>query len=183
MFCIGNQYMPLFLKTSTAQKSYTWVEREYEKNGNDSQNVHTFVRRHTPNTLHIYTPLHIHAYTHCANTSCAAWEDHSISIHDKSGLPFFSQPNLASRSPSALPSAGLSAACLEVNSFMIPLSVLPIFKWLILPLWQRLTGLMEQPPPFRFQHHPGHHQDNNPRLLPDMRYQTGIDFTKRAATT
>lgn len=103
-----------------------------------------------PNTLHICTPLNIDAYTHCANTSCAAWEDHSISIHDKSGLSFCSQPNLAARSPSALPSAGLSAACLEVNSFMIPLSVLPIFKWLILPLWQRLVGPVEQPPPSLF---------------------------------
>lgn len=90
--------------------------------------------------FHIFTPSHIHAYTHCTNTCCAAREDHSISIHEKSGLSFCSQPNLAAHSPSALPSAGLSAACLEVNSFMIPLSVLPIFKWLILPLWQRLAG-------------------------------------------
>lgn len=122
----------------------------------------------TLRALHICTPSHIHAYTHCANTCCVAREDHSISIHEKSGLSFCSQPNLAARSPSALPSAGLSAACLEVNSFMIPLSVLPIFKWLILPFWQRLAGGGGAASSVPFRHHPGHHQDNNPWLLQDM---------------
>lgn len=89
----------------------------------------------------------VHGYAQCANTCCGAWEDHSISIHEKSGPSSCSQPNLAALSPSALPSAGLSAACLEVNSFMIPLSVQPIFKCLILPLWQRLAGPVARPPP------------------------------------
>lgn len=92
--------------------------------------------------------VHIFAFTH-ANT-CAAWEHHFISIYEKSGWLFCSQPNLAAPSPSALPSAGLSAACLEVNSFMIPLSVLHIFKWLILPLWQLLVQAVAQPSPSLF---------------------------------
>lgn len=121
-------------------------------------------------------------HTLCKHMLCCL-EDHSISIHEKPGLSFCSQPNLAALSPSALPSAGLSAACLEVNSFMIPLSVLPIFKWLIFPLWQLLAQAPPQPPLSLFRHHRGHHQDNNPRLLPDMRYQIRIDFTKCAATT
>lgn len=70
-----------------------------------------------------------------------------LSIHEKSGWSSRSQPNLAAPSPSALPSAELSAACLEVNSFMIPLSVLPISKWLILPLWQLLAWAVARPPP------------------------------------
>lgn len=112
----------------------------------------TYLSLQTYANSSIFALLHTyrHTHTHCANTCCAAQEDHSISIHEKSGLSFCSQPNLAARSPSALPSAGLSAACLEVNSFMIPLSVLPIFKWLILPLWQRLARPVAQRPPSFF---------------------------------
>lgn len=159
------------------------VRRECDKHGADfERRSHIHPRRHTMKPLHICTPPRIRS----ANTCCAPQEDHSISIREKSGLPFCSQPNLAARSPSALPSAGLSAACLEVNSFMIPLSVLPIFKWLILPLWQRLVrggGERRRLPPSIFGIIRGHRRDNNPRLLPDMRYQFRIDVTKRAATT
>ena len=105
--------------------------------------------RHTPNRSHICLHTHIYMHTLCKHMLCCL-EDHSISIHEKPGLSFCSQPNLAALSPSALPSAGLSAACLEVNSFMIPLSVLPIFKWLIFPLWQLLAQAAPQLPPSLF---------------------------------
>lgn len=76
------------------------------------------------------------AHTHTGNT---VRKNHNLRALEKSGLSFCFLLNLAAHSPSALPSAELSAACSEVNSFMIPLSVLPIFKWLILPLWQQLV--------------------------------------------
>lgn len=119
-----------------------------DKRCTDFQDSHIFLIAKTKSST--YLSSHIYVYTNCANTCCAAREDHSISIHEKSGLTFCSQPNLATLSPSALPSAGLSAACLEVNSFMIPLSVLPIFKWLILPLWQLLAQAVAYPPPSCF---------------------------------
>lgn len=71
--------------------------------------------------------FHIFIFT-LANTHCAAWNTTLLAILEKSGWLLCSQPNLAVSSPSAQPSAGLSAACLEVNSFTIPLSALPIFK-------------------------------------------------------
>lgn len=143
--------------------------------------LHIFINADIPSTYFIFALLHAYMNTHIVQTH-AAREDHSVSIHEKSGLSSCSQPNLAARSPSALPSAGLSAACLEVNSFMIPLSVLPIFKWLILPLWQPLAGPVARRPASLFQHHSGHREDNYPQLFADMWYQR-IDFIKHAVTT
>lgn len=78
----------------------------------------------------------------CKNILCCR-ENHCISCP---AWLFCLQPNLATASPSAFPSAQLSAACLEVNSLMIPLSFLSIFKWLILPFWQLLVQAAAGPP-------------------------------------
>ena len=129
------------------------------------------------------TSIYAQCATHGAAPGPLYQQDHSISIHEKSGLSSCSQPNLAALSPSALPSAGLSAACLEVNSFMIPLSVQPVFKWLILPLWQRLARPVAPPPPSLC----GIDQPINKTTIPGCYRTCDISvvyiFTKCAGTT
>lgn len=143
------------------------LTKEREKHGHDFEISHINGCRRASRPSH----------THAVLPGTAAF---FLSIHEKSGWSSRSQPNLAAPSPSALPSAELSAACLEVNSFMIPLSVLPISKWLILPLWQLLVRAVARPPPsplffFFFSVDRGIVVPI-PRSLTAVQHEIGIDF-------